>query len=411
MILEFEKFRTDLEDLRRRLKDVGEGLHIDHLQEELEELREEQNADGFYVIDNAAKLNWFAGQVASGATAINAVLAADIDLCTSEYPDLMIGNSSNMFGGIFDGQGHTVTYSYSISSNYCGLFSYAKNATIRNLIVKGDAVVTAIHFGALIGRGEGTILVENVITDVDITGQRSSVTGDGGMIGALYANITFNNCATLGKLGYSGSSMYSGFSGYSSGTSSATLNNCYTISELTEGTGTGSCFTFIHGSGAKVFNNCYYVNAIGTVQGTAVEADEVANGSLAAKLGAGWYQNIGEDAYPVLDKTHAVVKEISEAGYATMYIPDAVEIPEDVEVYTGSFEETWLKLDAVEGTVPAWEPVVLKGAHHIQRWRSDLQLRRRRQHQHSEVLHRWLCCPHLWQQQHDHLRSCSYQQD
>ena len=321
-----------------------------------------QNADGFYVIDNAAKLNWFAGQVASGATAINAVLAADIDLCTSEYPDLMIGNSSNMFGGIFDGQGHTVTYSYSISSNYCGLFSYAKNATIRNLIVKGDAVVTAIHFGALIGRGEGTILVENVITDVDITGQRSSVTGDGGMIGALYANITFNNCATLGKLGYSGSSMYSGFSGYSSGTSSATLNNCYTISELTEGTGTGSCFTFIHGSGAKVFNNCYYVNAIGTVQGTAVEADEVANGSLAAKLGAGWYQNIGEDAYPVLDKTHAVVKEISEAGYAMMYIPDAVEIPEDVEVYTGSFEETWLKLDAVEGTVPAWEPVVLKGA-------------------------------------------------
>ena len=324
-----------------------------------------QNEDGFYIIDNAAKLNWFASQVASGATAIDAVLTADIDLSTSEYPDLMIGDATNMYGGTFDGQGHTVTYSYSISSNYCGLFSYAKNATIRNLIVKGDAVVTAIHFGALIGRGEGTLLVENVMTDVDITGQRSSVTGDGGMIGALYANITFNNCATLGKLGYPGSSMYSGFSGFSSGSSSATLNNCYTLSQLTEETGTGSCFTFIHNN-KGTYNNCYYLNAIGTVQGTAIAEEEVANGSLAAKLGAGWYQNIGEDAYPVLDKTHATVKEISEAGYATMYIPDAVDAPEGVAVYTGSFKteegETTLNLDPVAGTVPAWEPVVLKGA-------------------------------------------------
>ena len=48
MILEFEKYRDDLSALRGRLKDVGEGLHIDHMQEELEELREEQNADGFW---------------------------------------------------------------------------------------------------------------------------------------------------------------------------------------------------------------------------------------------------------------------------------------------------------------------------------------------------------------------------
>ena len=321
-----------------------------------------QNADGYYLIDTSKKYIWFATKVNAGETTLNALLTADIDLTTSDNPDIMIGNSTNMFGGTFDGGGHSITYNYTISTNYCGLFSYAKNATIRNLIVKGDAVVTAIHYGALIGRAEGIVLVENVITDVNITGQKSGVTGDGGMLGALYANITFNNCATLGKLGYEGSSMYSGFSGYSSSSSSATLNNCYTISQLTEGTGTGSCYTFIHGSGAKVFNNCYYLNLIGKEQGTAVTAEEVANGSLAAKLGAGWYQNIGEDAYPVFDKTHNTVKEITEAGYATMYIPDAVEIPTGVEVFTGEFDEEWLKLNAVTGSVPAWEPVVLKGA-------------------------------------------------
>ncbi len=48
MILEFEKYRTDLEALKAKLKETGEGLHIDLMQEELEELHEEQVADGFW---------------------------------------------------------------------------------------------------------------------------------------------------------------------------------------------------------------------------------------------------------------------------------------------------------------------------------------------------------------------------
>ena len=48
MILEFEKFRADLALLRQKLQDVGEGLHIGHMEEELTELREEQGAPGFW---------------------------------------------------------------------------------------------------------------------------------------------------------------------------------------------------------------------------------------------------------------------------------------------------------------------------------------------------------------------------
>ncbi|MBO4549358.1 MAG: hypothetical protein J5733_01390, partial [Bacteroidaceae bacterium] len=191
------------------------------------------------------------------------------------------------------------------------------------------------------------------------------VTGDGGMLGANYANITFNNCATLGEMGNPGSSMYSSFSAWSHGSSSTTLNNCYSLCKLTEGTGTGNCFTLTHQSGTNTINNCYYLNVIGKVidgDQTQVTEEEVASGSLCARLGNGWYQNIGEDAYPIFDKTHATVKEITEAGYATMYIPNAVDVPTGVSVYTGEFEEDWLKLNAVEGSVPAWEPVVLKGA-------------------------------------------------
>ena len=59
------------------------------------------------------------------------------------------------------------------------------------------------------------------------------------------------------------------------------------------------------------------------------------------------------------------MKEIGEAGYATMYVPKAVEAPEGVTANTGSFKEeggaTYLNLNPIEGIIPAWEPVVLKG--------------------------------------------------
>lgn len=322
-----------------------------------------QDKDGYYLIGNVSQFSWLVNKVSEGGTDCDVLLTADIDL--TEAGNLMIGTEANEYAGIFDGQGHTITYNYEVKDKWRGLFAFVNGATIRNLQVEGSAYVTQIHYGALIGRAYGTVLVENVITNVDITGAMKQVTGDGGMLGANYANITFNNCATLGKMGYEGSSMYSSFSAWSNGSSSTTLNNCYSLCELTEGTGTGNCFTLTHQSGTNTINNCYYLNVIGKViagDQTQVTAEEVANGALCAKLGEGWYQNIGEDAYPVLDKTHGIVKEISEAGYATMFIADAVNAPEGVEVYTGSINGDKLALNPVEGTVPSWEPVVLKGA-------------------------------------------------
>ena len=48
MILEFEKYRADVDVLRKKLVDVGEGLHIHLMEQELTELHEEQNAPGFW---------------------------------------------------------------------------------------------------------------------------------------------------------------------------------------------------------------------------------------------------------------------------------------------------------------------------------------------------------------------------
>ena len=48
MIVELEQFTGKLSALRAQLKEVGEGLHIDDMERELSELKEEMNSDGFW---------------------------------------------------------------------------------------------------------------------------------------------------------------------------------------------------------------------------------------------------------------------------------------------------------------------------------------------------------------------------
>ena len=278
-----------------------------------------EEKDGFYLLRTPKDFYIFASMVSGGMPG-NAKLVADIDLRESDYANTMIGNydDEKPFTGIFDGQGHTITYSYDFSDNYCGLFGYISGATIRNLRVEGDVVTRGIHYGALIGYGDGTMLVENVITNVNITGEHSGVTGNGGMIGALYGDITFNYCATLGEMGYEGSSMYCGFTAFATSGANSTLNNCYTTCKLTEGTGTDYCYTFCRGD--KKLNNCYYLNAIGEKQGKQMSLEQFQNGEVCYKLNGDqsdihWYQTIGEDALPVLDDSHGIVTRNEDGTY------------------------------------------------------------------------------------------------
>ncbi len=48
MIVELEQYTQKLTALRAQLKEVGGGLHIDDMERELSELKEEMNADGFW---------------------------------------------------------------------------------------------------------------------------------------------------------------------------------------------------------------------------------------------------------------------------------------------------------------------------------------------------------------------------
>ena len=95
-------------------------------------------------IATAEDLNNFAQLVEAG-TEVDGVLTADIDLSTSDYPNLMIGTEANPFKGTFDGQWHTITYHYEeVTEKWRGLFAFVEGATIRNLRVEGSVYATTL---------------------------------------------------------------------------------------------------------------------------------------------------------------------------------------------------------------------------------------------------------------------------
>ena len=141
--------------------------------------REPENSkkiDGkiFYVITSAEELAWFAEQVNSGKSTINAVLANDIKFMddtskTSSVNWMPIGKTlSKPFNGVFDGAGHTIYSLYCYPKNdgfhYAGAFGVCeKNAIVKDLKLVGAAVKICNRgsIGGLVGKNLG--LVKNCV--------------------------------------------------------------------------------------------------------------------------------------------------------------------------------------------------------------------------------------------------------
>ena len=141
--------------------------------------REPENSkkiDGkiFYVITSAEELAWFAEQVNSGKSTINAVLANDIKFRddtskTSSVNWTPIGKTlSKPFNGVFDGAGHAIYSLYCYPENdgfhYAGMFGVCeKNAIVKDLKLVGAAVSICNRgsVGGLVGKNLG--LVKNCV--------------------------------------------------------------------------------------------------------------------------------------------------------------------------------------------------------------------------------------------------------
>lgn len=128
-------------------------------------------AEDPYIISTAAQLAYLRAEcINSSQSGVYFKLSDNISL--ADKPWTPIGDSNVTFGGIFDGNGKTISGLYSVvetnpdATSYAGVFGKTDGATIKNLTVTGSKIL-AKYCGPVVGLGVNTT-VENCRTKVDL---------------------------------------------------------------------------------------------------------------------------------------------------------------------------------------------------------------------------------------------------
>ena len=241
--------------------------------------REPENSkkiDGkvFYVITSAEELAWFAEQVNSGKSTINAVLANDIKFRddtskTSSVNWMPIGkDSSAIFNGIFDGAGRTIYGLYSKQERFAGIFGVTdSNAVIRNVSSRKASIDGGRYAGGIVAWNAGTVMgcmnsgsvSTSTYSSSSSTYSSSSSTYfsySGGIAG--WNRGTISGCTNSGSVSYSYSySSSSSYSGGIAGSNSGTISGC---------TNSGSVYSYSYSTSTSSYS--YYYSYSGGIAGS-----------------------------------------------------------------------------------------------------------------------------------------------
>ncbi len=207
------------------------------------ELAGDGRADSPYQIAGAADLMAFAEMVNGGKPGICAELTANIDLTGEDW--VPIGVKGASYSGTFDGKYFTVTLDITADGSYeyeyIGLFGYLENAAIRNLKTDGSIRVTADcqsypvvgGIAACVGSYSGFTSCKNAtaITVGEDTGLNGN--GVGGIVGMMYADVTFEQCTNWGTISVGSNTCCMGVGGIAGYSDNAIqISYCYNYADI-----------------------------------------------------------------------------------------------------------------------------------------------------------------------------------
>lgn len=222
-----------------------------------------------FLIASTDDWNHFAANVFLGYTYHGEVLKMTHDISVTRS----VGVYGKTFNGTFNGDGHTLTVALSSNADWCAPFAFTYDATIKNLATAGTINTSARYAGGVVGRnGTANIRMTNVTSSVTINSTYSGEAFHGGLVGYTL-NGVITGCAFTGELLGTSSTHCGGLMGWKTRTenTSVEFNDClFAPTQITVGT-TGSR-TLVVNNGAVTFTNCYYTEALGTVQGELVHS-------------------------------------------------------------------------------------------------------------------------------------------
>ena len=290
------------------------------------------------------------------------------------------------FSGIFDGDGHTIAFNYTGTSNEnVGLFSQTgSSATIQNLTVNANLKsVTASNSygtGGFIGQVNGPTTIRNCGVSGTITNTNTDTRYParvGGFVGYLYDNLTIESsfCTAniksestyslsaagglVGGMSYSAYSITAtdcyvagdvsaknyagGFIGYLNSSSGKphTYTNCYTAGTVTGGSSKAYGFAYVSNGSYATFENCYFNSTSNakannsTIKGTITGKTTDELKALAGELGEA-YQG---DATPNINGGYPILTWQYNDPNATPTVTVTV-VPADAKLVWDGAEQT-----------------------------------------------------------------------
>lgn len=214
-----------------------------------------------YQIENGAQLAWLADTVNNAASGAKfyAELTDDIDL--GGNPFTPIGKDSHEFSGVFDGKGYTVSGLNVTDVANAGLFGTAKDATIRNVVVRGSVTGKDNAAGILAKAKTTTCTIENCGNEATVTSTGCA----GGILGYAITSTKVTNCYNSGAVTSKGntSCRASGIVGYLTGNGSVKITTCYNTGKVTSDGYAAGAFGGYGGFNLTV-SDCY---TAGTISG------------------------------------------------------------------------------------------------------------------------------------------------
>lgn len=288
----------------------------------------QMNDDGVYEIYDLNDYYWFQQFVNNdGKKDINVKLVNDIESNMKTF----IGTANTPYCGTFDGNGHTITVSYSQCEEQTGaVFGHTgEGCKVYNLTVKGSMRGTNHFYGGLIGRANGTTEIRNCNVQVNISSSYNGDNTHGGLISICVGTLTVHNTLFAGSIVNPSGTNCGGMVGWLGDGQTARFYDCAVSATFNLSSTNGSA-TFCRTGGTAICTDCYYTNLLGRNDGaTKISADEVTDGNLCYKLNGKsssnttWRQNLGlnGDATPVLDPSHKEVRSrnVASAGNNAFY--------------------------------------------------------------------------------------------
>ena len=227
-----------------------------------DDITEPAIVDGFYQITSGSELAWLANAVnnADSGAKFYADLTDDIDLGGNSFTP--IGKDFHEFSGVFDGKGYTVSGLNVTNVADAGLFGTAKDATIRNVVVRGNVIGTDNAAGILAKAKTTACTIENCGNEATVTstGYAGGILGTIGTYGVSCSISGCYNTSPVTSTGSSSSGRAAGIIGYDNGKTPVT--DCYNTGNITASSGYAGGIRGVGSSMVGTITGCYNAGAV-----------------------------------------------------------------------------------------------------------------------------------------------------